>query len=448
MGSAVGEGVTRAAELALEQRTPLLVVCASGGARMQEGCVSLMQMAKTSAGVRAAARGGRARRSACSPTRPTAASAPRSRRSATSCSPSRSSLHRLRRPEGDRADDPPAAARGLPDRRVPARPRACSTWSSRARTSQDVLRKLLELHTLQRAAGCPRPRAPSRSPIPTRCRSAPPGTSSSSRATSSGRTRSSTSATSSTTSRSSTATGSSTRTRRSSAASARLGDLAVVVDRPPEGPHDERDDGAELRHAEPRGLPQGHAPDASTRRGSACRSSPSSTRRAPIRASAPRSAASRSRSPESIMKMSRLPVPAVTLVTGEGGSGRRARARGRRPGADDGELVLLGDQPRGLLDDPVQGRGAGAARGRGAAPDRRRPAAARDHGRGRPRARGRRPHRPAGRGGRTSRRRSSAALRELRRDARRAAAREPLRALPQVRRSRRQPTLPPIEESE
>src|SRR6266545_3467116 len=49
MGSAVGEGVTRAAELALERRIPLLVVCTSGGARMQEGCVSLMQMVKTSA---------------------------------------------------------------------------------------------------------------------------------------------------------------------------------------------------------------------------------------------------------------------------------------------------------------------------------------------------------------------------------------------------------------
>jgi acetyl-CoA carboxylase carboxyl transferase beta subunit/acetyl-CoA carboxylase carboxyl transferase alpha subunit len=48
MGSAVGEGVTRAAELALERKVPLLVVCASGGARMQEGCISLMQMAKTS----------------------------------------------------------------------------------------------------------------------------------------------------------------------------------------------------------------------------------------------------------------------------------------------------------------------------------------------------------------------------------------------------------------
>src|SRR5438105_3296382 len=51
MGSAVGEAITRAAELALSTRTPLLVISASGGARMQEGCVSLMQMAKTSQAV-------------------------------------------------------------------------------------------------------------------------------------------------------------------------------------------------------------------------------------------------------------------------------------------------------------------------------------------------------------------------------------------------------------
>ncbi len=48
MGGAVGESITRAAELALERRIPLLVISASGGARMQEGCISLMQMAKTS----------------------------------------------------------------------------------------------------------------------------------------------------------------------------------------------------------------------------------------------------------------------------------------------------------------------------------------------------------------------------------------------------------------
>lgn len=49
MGSVVGEKITRAAELALAQRIPLLVITASGGARMQEGLYSLMQMAKTSA---------------------------------------------------------------------------------------------------------------------------------------------------------------------------------------------------------------------------------------------------------------------------------------------------------------------------------------------------------------------------------------------------------------
>ncbi len=48
MGSGVGEVVTRAAELSLETRSPLVLVATSGGARMQEGCISLMQMAKTS----------------------------------------------------------------------------------------------------------------------------------------------------------------------------------------------------------------------------------------------------------------------------------------------------------------------------------------------------------------------------------------------------------------
>ena len=48
MGSVVGEKITRAAKAALEGRVPLVVVSASGGARMQEGIYSLMQMAKTS----------------------------------------------------------------------------------------------------------------------------------------------------------------------------------------------------------------------------------------------------------------------------------------------------------------------------------------------------------------------------------------------------------------
>ncbi len=49
MASVVGEKLTRAIELALQKRVPLLIVSASGGARMQEGILSLMQMAKTSA---------------------------------------------------------------------------------------------------------------------------------------------------------------------------------------------------------------------------------------------------------------------------------------------------------------------------------------------------------------------------------------------------------------
>ncbi len=48
MGSAVGEKITRAIELGIEKRMPVLISSASGGARMQEGLYSLMQMAKTS----------------------------------------------------------------------------------------------------------------------------------------------------------------------------------------------------------------------------------------------------------------------------------------------------------------------------------------------------------------------------------------------------------------
>ncbi len=49
MGYAVGEKFTQAANLALEERVPLICFSASGGARMQEALISLMQMAKTSA---------------------------------------------------------------------------------------------------------------------------------------------------------------------------------------------------------------------------------------------------------------------------------------------------------------------------------------------------------------------------------------------------------------
>jgi acetyl-CoA carboxylase carboxyl transferase subunit beta len=51
MGSVVGEKLWRSAELAAGEDLPLVAVCTSGGARMQEGILSLMQMAKTSCAV-------------------------------------------------------------------------------------------------------------------------------------------------------------------------------------------------------------------------------------------------------------------------------------------------------------------------------------------------------------------------------------------------------------
>lgn len=52
MGAVVGEKITRAIELATKRRLPIVICCTSGGARMQEGIVSLMQMAKTSAALK------------------------------------------------------------------------------------------------------------------------------------------------------------------------------------------------------------------------------------------------------------------------------------------------------------------------------------------------------------------------------------------------------------
>lgn len=51
MGAAVGEKITKLIELATNEKLPLILFTASGGARMQEGIISLMQMAKTSAAI-------------------------------------------------------------------------------------------------------------------------------------------------------------------------------------------------------------------------------------------------------------------------------------------------------------------------------------------------------------------------------------------------------------
>ena len=260
-------------------------------------------------------------------------------------------------------------------------------------------RKLLELHTLARAAGCPRPRAPIRSPTRRRCRTAcrlgrrPAGPQH--RAAEHARVRRL---------RLRRLPGAlrrpalPTRTRPSSAASRGSATWPWSSIGHQKGHTTSEMMERNFGMPNPEGYRKGMRLMRARR---AVRDAARHLRRHAGRVSGPRRRGARpvDRDRGVIMEMSRLPRPDVTLVTGEGGSGRRARARRRRPGADDGELVLLGDQPGGLLDDPVQGRGAGAARGRGAAPDRRRPAAARDHGRGRPRARGRRPHRSA-RGGR------------------------------------------------
>ncbi len=51
MGTVVGDRFVQAAERAIQQKQPLICFAASGGARMQEGMLSLMQMARTSAAI-------------------------------------------------------------------------------------------------------------------------------------------------------------------------------------------------------------------------------------------------------------------------------------------------------------------------------------------------------------------------------------------------------------
>ena len=58
MGSVAGEKVTRTLERAVEKRVPAVIFCSSGGARMQEGLLSLMQMAKTTAAAQRCAQNG------------------------------------------------------------------------------------------------------------------------------------------------------------------------------------------------------------------------------------------------------------------------------------------------------------------------------------------------------------------------------------------------------
>ena len=109
MGSVVGEKVTRVFDRAYERRIPAIVFSSTGGARMQEGIFSLMQMAKTSAALAPLPRRAQAVRLGDAP--------PDDRRRRRELRVARrrhhrraEGAHRLRRPARHRADHPPEAA--------------------------------------------------------------------------------------------------------------------------------------------------------------------------------------------------------------------------------------------------------------------------------------------------------------------------------------------------
>ena len=131
MGAVVGEKVTRAAEYALAERIPLVVVSASGGARMQEGTLALMQLAKTLAALERLRDGGVPFMSVLS--RPDDRRGVRLVRRGRRRQPRRTErADRLRRGARVGRDDRPGAAAGLPALRVPVRAMASSTGSCRA----------------------------------------------------------------------------------------------------------------------------------------------------------------------------------------------------------------------------------------------------------------------------------------------------------------------------
>ena len=122
MGVVVGEKIVRGIELALERRAGVIIVSCSGGARMMEGTLSLMQMAKISA---ALARLDRARLPYISVlTDPTTGGVTASYAMLGDLNVAEPrALIGFAGPARHRADHPPEAARRLPAQRVPARAR-------------------------------------------------------------------------------------------------------------------------------------------------------------------------------------------------------------------------------------------------------------------------------------------------------------------------------------
>ena len=228
MGGAVGESITRAAELALETRTPLLVISASGGARMQEGCVSLMQMVKTSQAIARLAEEGVLFISLL--TDPTYGG--------VSASYATLGDVLIAEPDAHIGFAGPTVIEQTIRQKLPDGFQTAGFLLEHGMLDlvepreglRRTIRNLLELHARARggarrgrggAAGAPARRRGRRAPssIPSSCRRAIPGRSSSSPATSTARGCSTSSASPSTASRSCTATGCSRRTTRSSPAS-------------------------------------------------------------------------------------------------------------------------------------------------------------------------------------------------------------------------------------
>ncbi len=265
------------------------------------------------------------------------------------------------------------------------------------RRARDPRARAARARQVRRAASSPSSAASRTRPASSRASSSPscrPGRRCSSRATRTARTRSTTSSASSPTSSSCTATARFADDAAIVGGLARFRGRSVVVARPPEGPRRQGEREAQLRHAPPRGLPQGAAHVRAGRAASACRSSRSSTPPAPTPASAPRSAGRARPSASCLAAMSRAPVPIVATIIGEGGSGGALAL-----GVANRVLVLEYGMlqrhlARGLRLDPLEGRQQGRRGGDAPEDDRPRSAAPRRRRRRGRRARRRRPPGP------------------------------------------------------
>ena len=374
MGGAAGEAITRAAELALETRTPLLAISASGGARMQEGCVSLMQMVKTSQSIARLGEEGVLYLSLL--TDPTYGGVSASYATLGDILISEPGAHigfagaavieqtiREQLPDGFQtagflldhgmldvveprenlrrllAQHPraPCARRDRPPR---GRRRA---RSSGCRAPTDVRRPRRPAGAGPRSLGCRPARPQDRAPADPRLHRV--------------RVRLVRGA-----------------ARRSDVQGGRGDRRRARVarrpqrrrDRTPEGAHDERDDGSELRDAGARGLPQGDAADAL--RG-ALRDADRDARRHARRLPRDRRRGARPIERDRGVDHADVAAAGPDRERGHrrGRKRRRAGARGGRPGADDGERLLLRDQPGGVCDDPLQGCERSSESGRHAA---------------------------------------------------------------------------------